>query len=566
MASKKYLILAVFTLLSFMSSFAQDGSATYKGAGYDVLDSSLVPNRRMDQQRDFLSNQYDFPSRPRSQWEIGINAGLFNVSGDIRSKTPFNQPKSVGNTLGWGLTLRKAWGYIISTRLQFLKGKAHGYNWQQSTGYADHTTPWNQYYGSGTSAKVVNQNYKTNISELSLQLVAALNNIKFHKARNKASVYALVGMGGMLYDTWMDILDSKGTAYPFSTIINTATQQPNWKNNYKGRKAVNTALLNMFDGTYETRAERHDNRPWYGKERTYRTILTAGLGVQFKLSRKLNLSIEDKWSYTNDDLIDGQRWQEWPQPGHGGAAMTRDFDTYNYTSVGLNLALGGKSVEPLWWMNPLDYSYNAAKRVKGGVGACDADTDGDGVSDCYDRCADTPAGVAVDTHGCCLDTDGDGVCDYKDKQMITPTECQPVDADGVGKCPCPDGCGDVKKITGCGDIHDGSIGFAPGSAKLSSGAMGQLSSLANAMRDNPTCNVVVVGNGNGSKMEQQRSWDRVNSVINYMVDKQGVDRERFIFQYGQSGDANSVEYHSAGNGETGPSNTPPPFPNLRRNN
>jgi hypothetical protein len=551
-----------------MSSFAQDASNTYKGAGYDVLDSSLVPSRRMDQQRDFLNNQYDFPSRPRSQWEIGINGGLFNVSGDVRSKTPFNQPKNIGNTLGWGVTVRKAWGYIISTRLQFIKGKASGYNWQPSNGYADHgvTTPWTQNYGTGTAAKDVYYNYKTNISELSLELVAALNNVKFHKARNKASVYVLAGMGGMLYETMVDALDADKAAYKFTTIVNKAQAQPNWKNNYKGRKAVNTALLNMYDGTYETRAERHDNRPWTkGKEKTFRTILTAGLGVQFKLSRKVSLSIEDKWSYTNDDLVDGQRWQEWPQPGYGGAAMTRDYDNYNYASVGLNLALGGKSVEPLWWMNPLDYGYNAAKRQSPRGGACDTDADGDGVSDCFDRCADTPAGVAVDSHGCCLDTDGDGVCDYKDKQLITPTECQPVDADGVGKCPCPD-CGGIAPVKGsCGDIKGGTVGFSAGSAKLSSGAMGQLSSLANAMRSNPTCNVVVIGNGNGSKMEQQRSWDRVNSVINYMVDKQGVDRERFIFQYGQSGDANSVEYRSAGNGEEGPSNTPPPFPNLRRN-
>jgi outer membrane protein OmpA-like peptidoglycan-associated protein len=83
----------------------------------------------------------------------------------------------------------------------------------------------------------------------------------------------------------------------------------------------------------------------------------------------------------------------------------------------------------------------------------------------------------------------------------------------------------------------GSISFGAGSAKLSSGAMSQLNSLANSLRSNPNCKAVINGNGNGSKIEQQRSWDRVNSVINYMVDKQGIDRDRFIFQYGTGGDA-----------------------------
>ena len=45
---------------------------------------------------------------------------------------------------------------------------------------------------------------------------------------------------------------------------------------------------------------------------------------------------------------------------------------------------------------------------------------------------------AVSNTNCRQDTDGDGVPDCRDKELITPTYCQPVDANGVGKCPCPD--------------------------------------------------------------------------------------------------------------------------------
>ena len=65
------------------------------------------------------------------------------------------------------------------------------------------------------------------------------------------------------------------------------------------------------------------------------------------------------------------------------------------------------------------------------------DADGDGVTDQFDQ-EQTPQGCPVDTHGVSRDTDGDGVPDCRDKEMVTPTYCQPVDADGVGKCPCPD--------------------------------------------------------------------------------------------------------------------------------
>ena len=59
------------------------------------------------------------------------------------------------------------------------------------------------------------------------------------------------------------------------------------------------------------------------------------------------------------------------------------------------------------------------------------DTDKDGVTDCRDKCPETPKGVAVDTRGCPLDTDKDGVPDYRDQCPNTP-EKAPVGDEG---CP-----------------------------------------------------------------------------------------------------------------------------------
>lgn len=571
MASKKYLLLAGLAgMLSASQISAQDNVGMYKGSGYDVNDSSLIPSYRQAQQNDFVNNQYDFPAKPRNQWEVGIQGGMLNVSGDVRSKTIFNGAIKPLNTLGWGVSVRKAWGYAFSTRLQFMHGVASGYNYQSGTNYWNKdNNPWmTAGYSTATPGKLseVFYNYKTTINELSLQAVLALNNVKYHKARNKASYYAFAGVGGLTYNTFVDAKKADGTLYntEFNDLI------ANYDRIYTNRKKVNNRLKEIFDGEYESKAERHDNRAEM-LNGTLRFIGNFGAGMQIRLNKTLSLQIEDKITWTGDDLIDGQRWQESQYTSKGdrvGATMSRDMDMVNFFSVGLGINLGGRAVAPLWWMNPNDYAYNAIKNTKAPTGSkCDKDTDGDGISDCFDRCPNTPGGVSVDSHGCPFDTDGDGVADYKDKQLITPTECQPVDADGVGKCPDPACCSNIKVVDniGCGSIASGSISFASGSAKLSSANMSSLNTLANSMRSNPNCKTVVIGNGNGSKIEQQRSWDRVNSVINYMVDKQGIDRERFIFQYGNEGDANSVNYRSAGAGEEGPSNTPPPFPNLRRN-
>jgi outer membrane protein OmpA-like peptidoglycan-associated protein len=212
-----------------------------------------------------------------------------------------------------------------------------------------------------------------------------------------------------------------------------------------------------------------------------------------------------------------------------------------------------KSVEPLYWENPLNFAYNelnAPKRMKLPKPVLD-DADGDGVTDQFDNEPNTPAGAPVDSHGVSRDSDGDGVPDYKDKQLITPTECQPVDADGVGKCPDPACCQNmVQKPAACaiGDLP--SVSFAKNSTAVTKDAQAVLAQVADKLRNNPTCKVVVTGYGDPSKSSQQLSWDRVNAVINHMVDKQGISADRFIWRYGQSeGDPNTV---------------PAPHPNLRK--
>jgi outer membrane protein OmpA-like peptidoglycan-associated protein len=198
------------------------------------------------------------------------------------------------------------------------------------------------------------------------------------------------------------------------------------------------------------------------------------------------------------------------------------------------------------------------------------DADNDGVTDQFDQ-EQTPQGCPVDTHGVSRDTDGDGVPDCRDKELVTPTICQPVDADGVGKCPCPDstcfepymnrrGTNDCANTLGALP----SVTFKGNSVSVSADATSMLSSIASRMRNNPECKVVVIGYCASNKQQQQRSWDRVNAVINYLIEKEGISGDRFIFNYGQEGgDCSTVDLRAAAEGEEGPNSVPAPHPNLR---
>jgi hypothetical protein len=91
-----------------------------------------------------------------------------------------------------------------------------------------------------------------------------------------------------------------------------------------------------------------------------------------------------------------------------------------------------------------------------------------------------------------------------------------------------------------------------------------LSVLAKKLQAAPECRIVVTGYCSSNKKDQQRSWDRVNVVINTLVDKEGISSDRFIFVYGEEGgDCNTVDIRPTSAGEEGPSTVAPPHPNLR---
>ncbi len=528
MASKKYklLLAGVFILLS-TGAFAQSGS------GYDIYDSTVITSKGMPQQNEFWNNTYNFPAKPRNQWELGISGGAFNVVGDVPAKFP---------TLGFAAHVRKAFGYVFSLRLQYLNGTGKGQSWLRAENYYKNTA-WKTYSspvpGGGNSlgrpAESIYYNYKNKTQDLSLQGIITLNNVRFHKQKTGYVVYAGAGLGATAYETKINALN--GTAnYNFASIP--------LPGEYKDRKDILDKLKTLMDDTYETPAENNGpRRPKMG-DNTLRLSTTVLAGVAFKLGKRINLALENRHTFIKDDLLDGQQWQEHPR---GDAALTGNWDSYNYLSLGLNFNLGAKSVEPLWWLNPLDYAYselNNPKHMKLPKPVFD-DADGDGVVDQLDREPNTPAGCPVNTHGVSLDTDGDGVPDCKDKQLITPTECQPVNEDGVGKCPDPECCKNppVPVVTCPTDYP--SVSFKGNASSLGSDAKAMLSNVAAKMKSNPTCNITINGYPEASKASQAVCQKRLDAIKMYLVETEGISADRISTNCEVGGgDKNTVDIKS----------------------
>ncbi len=189
---------------------------------------------------------------------------------------------------------------------------------------------------------------------------------------------------------------------------------------------------------------------------------------------------------------------------------------------------------------PDDQDRCADTPVSVSVGAqgCELDSDGDGVKDSLDRCPNSEAGTGVDARGCALDSDGDGVPDHQDRCLNTTagatvdvSGCEAdSDGDGIGdsRDRCPESNAGAKvDVNGC-EIPEvlvlEGVTFATGSAILTGESQAILDEVAQSLTKHPTMNVEVAGytDDRGSRaLNEALSQQRADAVASYLIG-QGV--------------------------------------------
>lgn len=518
MASKKYTLLAILIVALQFTGFAQGNDW-----GWDWKDSSKIPAKRMPQHNEFLNNNYPYPAQPRSQWELGFTAGPSMIIGDVKSKVGF----------GGGISLRKALNHVFSIRSQYLGS----FNSGEPTVFG---------------RSIGERSYKTKTHSGNLDLIMSLNTLSNYRGNPKTNIYIFGGYSLIASQLEVAYGGTTGDRIFYGAQASTNTGAPRFQANSQ------SGLLNTMWG-----ATVNGRKGW-----SVMQGFSTGVGFAYKLSNKVNIGIEQRFTFISPgyDYSDGFQ-----------AGNTNDFYSFTGARVNVNVGKASKRVQPLYWINPNNFVYNELNKpqhMKMPKVKLD-DADGDGVTDQFDLEPNTPSGAKVDAHGRALDTDGDGVPDFRDKETLTPQKWFPVNNDGVGTAPEPSCCkelrdelakvkedianGLTKKSDACsiGDLP--SIQFKGGS-KLSKDAQAVLASVAQKINANPTCKVKVVGYGSTSKKSQQSSWEKVNAVIKYLVEKQGIAESRFVFSYAQDGDENTVDL--MGTTEDGPNTVPAPHPNL----
>jgi OOP family OmpA-OmpF porin len=280
-------------------------------------------------------------------------------------------------------------------------------------------------------------------------------------------------------------------------------------------------------------------------------IVPVAVGIKVNLTRLINLDFGYRMHFVDGDNLDGSPY--WFNPA--GSPLKKDKFSYGF--AGLEFSLGNQRKPRLVFDNPAfrtndilqSQITNNSSRIDSLAAAQKSltdDTDGDGVPDRFDREPNTPAGSPVDARGMALDTDGDGVPDSRDKQLVTPTECQPVDADGVGKCPEPDCCKNLTDSTAMECMADyPSVNFSGNSVQLSNTSRGIISTLATQLKEKPNCKIILRGYPAASKSSQSVCQRRLDAIKNRLVETEGISADRISTDCSvEGGDKNTVDVSS----------------------
>lgn len=272
----------------------------------------------------------------------------------------------------------------------------------------------------------------------------------------------------------------------------------------------------------------------------HKMMLTGETGIKFLLTDDVGMNFSAGVDYINSDHLDGFK-------------LGTDNDIFFHAFGGLAFYFGGvKDTDGDGISDKYDQCPNTPPMVTVDENGCPVDSDHDNVPDYVDECPNTPVNIPVDVNGCPVDSDKDGIPDYLDLCKDTPKGI-PVDDRGCPEDSDDDGVPDFKDLCpntpvgtevnkwGCPIdekvyepiqktefILSGGINFETGKAALLDVALPELEKILKVMNDYPDTKWRIEGHtDNTGKYEKnlELSKERALSVYNYFVNN-GVNKSR----------------------------------------
>ncbi len=302
-------------------------------------------------------------------WSIGVQGGITTPNVVIGGKNAFgNKVGYFQNKIGeyYGITVRKQFSHLFGLEIEGNRGTIKTYNRDINGGALGEP-------GSGSNG-VLAKSAKTEVNWAgSLNGVFQLGTIDFLRRENAVNFYAKVGLGVMAFNP---------------------VQYAN--NDFTGAEVYNNKG-NWGDDVFGDRKGKYDRDFRLGM------YVPVGVGAKFKLSEVVALNLGYTMNFTDNAVL------------YGPSSVSSN-QRFGNLYGGLEFTLGSTSKENLTFANPVATLYDDLKDVtlrnevealkqrvstlEGAVAILGTDSDGDGVSDRFDKCPNTPAGTVVDGSGC----------------------------------------------------------------------------------------------------------------------------------------------------------------------
>jgi len=270
-------------------------------------------------------------------WSIGVNIGATSPTIQTGGGSDFR-----GNvvSLGYGISVRDQLAHSFGLQFDLNGGQVSG---AAGKSQAFVTNPAGLQYAS----------YVTNFWQETISGVINVGTVNYLRRKSSITFYINAGIG---LDNYKPIL----TAYPTGALF----KYPNTVSNL---------------------------------------VVPLGGGIKFRVTDNLAINVGYTENFVDGDNLDGVY-----------AGITNDHYSYGY--AGAVFGLGPKAKANLDWVNPVAKMYDelydkemrmeveALKKrtaaVENTIKDLKKDSDGDGVSDQFDKCPNTAAGSVVDGAGC----------------------------------------------------------------------------------------------------------------------------------------------------------------------
>jgi outer membrane protein OmpA-like peptidoglycan-associated protein len=434
----------------------------------------------------YFSFSFSQENNALENWVVGIGLNEFLMHGDLTSVNS----KSKGLNLGYYVYLQKmvspTFGLEFKVQILNMQGASQKFSDPYPVLYAENEDPNNLYFIGDTFG-----------GELSLvvNITNSLSNPNTHTGRRlNLNVYSGIG-----YHTY------------------------------------NSKLYRYDDDTELLNFANLQDRKGYAKSLYY----NVGIGLRYKLSKRLDLEFRQTINFNNEDTLDA------------AISNKQHFESFFTSNLGFVIKLQSSDQENIIWKekdtndeNLID-SKLADKNKKDRLVLKELfkDSDGDNVIDKFDVEKNTPKGSMVYGNGKAVDTDKDGVIDLYDKCPLKfgkqKDGCPIVkDTDGDNVLDkfdlCPDEFGDVNN-QGCPLIETvtetlttrilnlaKNIFFDYGKYSLRESSKKDLDKIANIMLANPDLKFIIEGHtdrGGDREYNLILSQNRANTVLDYLVAK-----------------------------------------------